>query len=55
MKDADHLGARVLKLYLEGHLYRQFRAPRLPVELPKPELRVPSVTEIAAHLPTALA
>ncbi len=51
LKDADNLGARMMKLYLEGHLYRQFRAPRLPVELPKPVLRVPSVSDIAAHLP----
>ncbi len=49
VKDADNLGARLLKLYMEGHLYRQFHAPHL--DLPKPELRVPSVSEIAAHLP----
>ncbi|MBX5481291.1 MAG: thiamine pyrophosphate-binding protein [Myxococcaceae bacterium] len=51
VKDADNLGARLLKLYLEGHLYRQFNAPHLPVELPRRELKVPSLAEVAARFP----
>jgi acetolactate synthase-1/2/3 large subunit len=42
VKDPKTLGAHALKLYLEGHLYRQFHAPRVPVDLPlPPALRLP--------------
>jgi len=48
---ADTLPARALKLYLQGHLYRQFHGPRIPVDLPRPDLRIPSLGEVAAQLP----
>lgn len=51
VKDADNLGATLLKLYLKGHLYRQFKAPRVPVSMPRPELRMPSLSEVLATLP----
>lgn len=55
MKDSgvqgnDSLGAKALKLYLEAHLLRQFKSPRMP-EVSAPEISMPSVAEIAAEMP----
>lgn len=50
VENADDLGARLLKLYLEGHLLRQFHAPAVPVPS-VPKLNVSSVAELAASLP----
>jgi len=50
VENAETLPARALKLYLQGHLYRQFHGPRLP-ELGVPELRIPSIGEVAASFP----
>ncbi len=41
VENSSTLGAKALKLYLRGHLYKQFHAPALPVPGPLPELRVP--------------
>ncbi len=55
VKDADNLGARLLKLYLEGHLYRQFNQPYVPASAPaeklKANLNLPSLSAVAAQLP----
>ncbi|HTM20442.1 MAG TPA: thiamine pyrophosphate-binding protein [Kofleriaceae bacterium] len=50
VEKAETLPARALKLYLKGHLYRQFHGPRTP-ELPMPELKIPSLGEMAASFP----
>lgn len=44
------LTGKALRLYLDGHLYRQFQGPRLP-RLSQPRLKVPSLGEVAASLP----
>jgi acetolactate synthase-1/2/3 large subunit len=44
VENASGFGAKALKLYLRGHLYKQFHAPALPVPGPFPELRVPKRT-----------
>jgi acetolactate synthase-1/2/3 large subunit len=41
VENASGLGAKALKLYLRGHLYKQFHSPALPVPGPLPEVRVP--------------
>ncbi len=51
VKDADHLGARLLKLYLEGHLYRQFNQPHVPVSDVARRVKVPSLGAVTAQLP----
>jgi acetolactate synthase-1/2/3 large subunit len=51
VEQAKGLGARALKLYLGGHLYRQFHGPRTPGGL-RGELKVPSLSEAIAHLPS---
>ncbi|HTE53667.1 MAG TPA: thiamine pyrophosphate-binding protein [Kofleriaceae bacterium] len=51
VENAKGLGARVLKLYLGGHLYRQFHGPRTPGAGLRTELRVPSFSEAVASLP----
>jgi acetolactate synthase-like protein len=51
VKDAENLGARLLKLYLEGHLYRQFNAPHLAAPTPPRALKMPSLGAVAAQLP----
>jgi acetolactate synthase-1/2/3 large subunit len=54
VENAKGLGQRALKLYLEGHLYRQFRAPRLRTPIRRPRLEMPtfsSFTDVAASLP----
>src|SRR5690606_7231073 len=38
VENAKGLGAKALQLYLKGHLYRQFHAPHLALELPLPQL-----------------
>jgi acetolactate synthase-1/2/3 large subunit len=41
---AKGIGAKAMKLYLQGHLYRQFHAPGLPVVPgPLPEIRAPKL------------
>jgi acetolactate synthase-like protein len=50
VENPKDLGGKALRLYLEGHLYRQFKAPALP-ELPRPDLRVPTLGELATSLP----
>ncbi|MBI4509960.1 MAG: thiamine pyrophosphate-binding protein [Deltaproteobacteria bacterium] len=52
-KSAKGILGNALRLYLEGHLYRQFHAPRIPelFPIPRPSLRVPSLTEVVAELP----
>ena len=37
------LGQRAVKLYLTGHLYRQFHAPHLDVKAQVPEVKLPRV------------
>jgi acetolactate synthase-like protein len=49
VSDPKDLGAKALRLYLEGHLYRQFKAPHVPVNLPR--MKLPSLGEVAANLP----
>ena len=49
--DARTLGQKALKLYLQGHLYRQFRAPPSPLPPRGPGVKLPSVTEVATALP----
>ncbi|MDQ3266605.1 MAG: thiamine pyrophosphate-binding protein [Myxococcota bacterium] len=52
VEHSDDLGARALKLYLEGHLLRQFRAPALPAAAyALPKVKRPSVAELAASFP----
>ena len=41
VENAKGLGAKALSLYLRGHLYRQFHAPHIDLELPI-DLRLPS-------------
>jgi acetolactate synthase-1/2/3 large subunit len=41
VENATGLGAKALGLYLRGHLYRQFHAPRINLELPLPQVRLP--------------
>jgi len=48
---SEDLGARALKLYLEGHLLRQFRAPAIPGRYALPEVRRPTVSQLAASFP----
>jgi acetolactate synthase-1/2/3 large subunit len=43
VEKASSLGARALRLFLKGHLYRQFHAPALPIDFPFPELRFPAL------------
>jgi acetolactate synthase-like protein len=52
VEHAKGLGARVLKLYLGGHLYRQFHGPRSPGAALRTDLRVPSLSEAVASLPS---
>ena len=51
VENAKGLGARALKLYLGGHLYRQFHGPRTAGSALRTDLRVPSLSEALAHLP----
>ena len=51
VEGAKGLGARVMRLYLQGHLYRQFRAPALPGGAARPPLQLPSLKEVATALP----
>jgi acetolactate synthase-1/2/3 large subunit len=44
--NAKTLAAKALGLYLEGHLYRQFHAPRVPIDLPPPELHLPRLRDL---------
>lgn len=53
VEGAKGLGPRLLELYLQGHLYRQFRAPALPDALSRPAPRLPGLGELAASLPPA--
>tara|TARA_R110002096_G_scaffold423452_2_gene630632 strand:+ start:38418 stop:40166 length:1749 start_codon:yes stop_codon:yes gene_type:complete len=57
VENAAGLGAKALKLYLRGHLYRQFHGPALPVTGPLPEVRLPtrSTDDDLAKVATALA
>jgi acetolactate synthase-1/2/3 large subunit len=51
---AKGVGGKLLKLYLEGHLLRQFRAPHVPVPEALREatrLEVPSLLDAAAQFP----
>jgi len=41
VQGSNNLGAKALELYLRGHLYRQFHAPRINLELPLPNVRLP--------------
>jgi acetolactate synthase-1/2/3 large subunit len=50
VKDARSLGQKALKLYLEAHLFRQFKAPRLP-SWPVPSIDLPALGDLAAELP----
>jgi len=51
------IGARALQLYLRGHLFRQFHAPHIAVDLPQPKVWLPGqsdrATEVAEKLVTA--
>jgi acetolactate synthase-1/2/3 large subunit len=37
--ETNSVGKKALELYLKGHLYRQFHAPHMNLELPLPEVR----------------
>jgi acetolactate synthase-1/2/3 large subunit len=50
VENAKGLGAKALKLYLEGHLYRQFHAPRVPAPA-RPRLELPTLSEAIAMVP----
>lgn len=41
VQGAKNLGAKALELYLRGHLFRQFHAPRINLDLPIPNLKLP--------------
>jgi acetolactate synthase-1/2/3 large subunit len=43
VQNAAGIGAKALELYLRGHLYRQFHAPHVPLELPFPSMKLPRV------------
>jgi len=53
VENAKGLPAKALKLYLQGHLYRQFHGPRLPLDLPRPTWKVPALADVATSLPLA--
>lgn len=38
LKNAEGLGAKALKMYLDVHLKRQFHQPHIPLEIPKPDV-----------------
>ncbi len=50
VENPQDLGGKALRLYLEGHLYKQFKAPALP-EMRRPDLRMPSLSEMATSFP----
>ena len=41
--NAKSFGAKALGLYIRGHLYRQFHQPRLALDLPIPDVKLPRV------------
>ncbi len=47
VENPKNLSGKALRFYLEGHLFRQFRAPALP----SPGLRMPTIGELATSLP----
>ncbi len=51
VEKAKGIGARALRLYLGGHLYRQFHGPRTPGAALRTGLRVPTLSEAVASLP----
>src|SRR5215218_1406839 len=50
VEGAKGLGPQLLRLYLQGHLYRQFRAPALPAAALRPPPRLAPLGELAASL-----
>lgn len=55
VENPKNLAGRALRLYIEGHLYKQFRAPALPAAmggLARSSMpHVPTLGDLAAHLP----
>ena len=43
VESATGLGAKALGLYLKGHLFRQFRAPHIDLDLPLSSVRLPRI------------
>ncbi len=41
VKNADTLAAKALETYLKAHLYRQFHAPHIDLDLPRPDFKLP--------------
>jgi acetolactate synthase-like protein len=50
VENPKNLGGKALRLYLEGHLYKQFRAPALP-SLPRTGMSMPKLDELATSMP----
>ncbi|RMH43634.1 MAG: thiamine pyrophosphate-binding protein [Deltaproteobacteria bacterium] len=43
VRNADHLGAKALELFIKGHLYRQFHQPHLPIDVSLRDVKLPQV------------
>jgi acetolactate synthase-like protein len=50
VENPKNLPQKALRLYLEGHLYKQFKAPALP-SLGGADVRLPGIGELATSLP----
>jgi acetolactate synthase-like protein len=50
VENPKDLGGKALRLYLEGHLFKQFKAPALP-EMKRPSMKMPTLSEMAASFP----
>jgi acetolactate synthase-1/2/3 large subunit len=50
VENPKDLGGKALRLYLEGHLFKQFKAPALP-EMKRPAMKMPTISEMAASFP----
>jgi acetolactate synthase-like protein len=50
VENPKDLGGKALRLYLEGHLFKQFKAPALP-EMKRPSMKMPSLSEMATSFP----
>jgi acetolactate synthase-1/2/3 large subunit len=55
VKTAKGLGAKALGLYLEGHLLRQFHAPRIPIDMSPPEIQLPQLRSARGRIPDVVA
>jgi acetolactate synthase-like protein len=50
VENPKDLGGKALRWYLEGHLFKQFKAPALP-QMPRTEVKMPSLSEVANSFP----